>query len=46
LNFFSFFKIAENQPLVSDKIPITQLQNEYAPDDKVYQDKLAVTIIN
>jgi hypothetical protein len=41
---FFFIKIAENQPLVSDKIPTTQLQNEYAADDKIYQDKVAVNI--
>ncbi|CAF2766412.1 unnamed protein product [Rotaria sp. Silwood2] len=34
-------EIAENQPLVSDKIPTAYLQNEYASDDKIYQDKVA-----
>ncbi|CAF4168497.1 unnamed protein product, partial [Rotaria sordida] len=33
---------AESQRLVSDKIPTAQLQNEYASDDKIYQDKIAV----
>jgi ubiquitin thioesterase protein OTUB1 len=39
-------KITENQPLVSNKIPTTQLQNDYATDDKIYQDKVAVNINN
>ncbi|CAF1389272.1 unnamed protein product [Rotaria magnacalcarata] len=34
-------EIAESQPLVSDKIRTTQLQSEYASDDKIYQDKVA-----
>ncbi|CAF0980699.1 unnamed protein product [Rotaria sp. Silwood1] len=37
-------EIAEHQPLVSDKIPTTHLQNEYALDDKIYQDKVAELI--
>ena len=35
-------EIADNQPLVSQKIPTNQLQSEYASDDKIYQDKVAV----
>ncbi|CAF1506380.1 unnamed protein product, partial [Rotaria sordida] len=31
----------ESQRLVSDRIPTAQLQNEYASDDKIYQDKIA-----
>ncbi|CAF0975145.1 unnamed protein product [Rotaria sordida] len=33
--------VAESQRLVSDKIPTAQLQNEYASDGKIYQDKIA-----
>lgn len=35
-------EIIDNQPLVSEKISTSQLQNEYASDDKIYQDKVAV----
>jgi hypothetical protein len=43
LNKIFLLQIADNHPLVSNKIPTTFLQNEYAADDKIYQDKLAVS---
>ncbi|CAF3533169.1 unnamed protein product [Adineta steineri] len=33
-------EVKENQPLISAKIPTTELQHEYASDDKIYQEKL------
>ena len=35
-------QVAENQPLIEKKTPSTQLQDEYAADDRIYQDKIAV----
>lgn len=37
-------QVAENQPLIGEKTPATQLQEEYAADDRIYQDKVAVGI--